>query len=80
MMWRRIFVETRPFDLLCGGRSSKSEVGASLANAIAARMSIMRLIHISCGFENISSFRIAEHERVTTSTVRLTVSWNLRKL
>ena len=66
--------------MLYGGRESKSVLGASVANAIAARISMIRLIQISCGFENNSSLMITEHKKTDDNTVRLTVRLNLRKL
>ena len=64
--------------LLYGKRSSSFGVGASVARASAAMVSITRLIQSTCTGERGDSSRNTALTKDTTHATKDTVSWNCR--
>src|ERR1700744_2583800 len=75
-----MLIVIRASDLGCGGRSRIFLVGASVARASAARVSMMRLTQRSCTAVRTEWFESLEtaDTKVKTTAVMLTVIWNCR--
>ena len=75
-----IFLLTICSCLLLGSLSSSSSVGASVASAREASVSMIRLIHSICIGANICCFIRLAPIRVIRTATTLMVSWNWMNL
>ena len=68
----------RGADLGCGGRLRIRGVGASVARARAANVSMIKFTHSSCTAVNteLSDSEATAETKVSTTAVMLTVIWN----
>lgn len=68
----------RGADLGCGGRLRILGVGASVARARAAKVSIIKFTQSNCTAVNteLSDSEATAETKVNTTAVTLTVSWN----